>query len=148
MTEAFKDAVIEYLRPYEGNFNYENMLRDHIDISRFYLWVGEVPKYRAISGSTVLSSGCGSAGDLQVFLEMGASKAHGIEVSEGLADLARLRFQGAQFERRVEIVTYDGSILPYVDVGLSFWICRADTTGANNIPYCHSSIFPQPRSAT
>jgi len=115
MTEAFKDAVIEYLRPYEGNFNYGNMLRGHIDISRFHLWVGEVPKYRAISGSTVLSSGCGSAGDLQVFLEMGASKAHGIEVSEGLADLARLRFQGTQFERRVEIVTYDGSILPYVD---------------------------------
>jgi SAM-dependent methyltransferase len=113
MNEAFEDAVVEYMRPYEENFSYENMFRGHVDVSRFHLWLGEVERYKKVSGSTVLSSGCGSAGDLWVFLEMGALKAYGIEVSEKLARLARKRFQGTQSDHRAEIQVYSGSSLPY-----------------------------------
>lgn len=113
MTDAFKNAVIQYLKPFEGNFNYETMLSGHLDICRFHSWANEVSQYKEVTGSVVLSSGCGSAGDLFAFMEAGASKAYGIEVSDGLADLARKRFLGTRFEDFVQIDVYDGSVLPY-----------------------------------
>lgn len=114
--DAFRNAVIQFLKPFEGNFNYETMLNGHLDISRFYSWVNEVSQYKEVTGSVVLSSGCGSAGDLFVFMEAGASKAYGIEVSEGLADLARKRLLGTRFENFVQIAVYHGSVLPYDNV--------------------------------
>jgi SAM-dependent methyltransferase len=112
-SDIFRDAVQQYLSPYAANFNYANMLNGHLDISRFYGWVEDVARYREIVGSDVLCSGCGSAGDLMAFLQAGASRACGIEVDDGLADLARKRFVGTRFESVVAVQVYDGSTLPY-----------------------------------
>jgi SAM-dependent methyltransferase len=46
---------------------------------------------------------------------MGASQAHGIEVGQGVANLARMRFRGTPFEQKAKIVTFDGTFLPYAD---------------------------------
>ncbi len=68
-----------------------------------------------VSGASVLSSGCGSAGDLQVFLQRGSAVGYGIEVDLGLARLARQRFAGTEFEAQVQIDVYDGLTLPYAN---------------------------------
>lgn len=115
MTEPFVQAVKEYLKPYEGYFHYEVMLNDQLDTSRFEPWVRDVEQYRAVSGATVLSSGCGSAGDLLTFLHHGAVTGYGIEVDRGLARLARQRFAGSSAEAQVEIDVYNGLTLPYAD---------------------------------
>jgi SAM-dependent methyltransferase len=110
---VFEEAVEQYLKPYAGNFNYENMLDGHLDLSRFRRWVDQASQYRKVVGSTVLSSGCGSAGDLYAFMEAGARNAHGIEIDQDLAGLARKRFHGSPYDNAVEISVYDGLILPY-----------------------------------
>jgi SAM-dependent methyltransferase len=115
VTDQFVQAVKEYLRPYEGYFHYQVMLNNHVDISRFDPWVQEADRYHPVSGSSVLSSGCGSAGDLQAFLQHGAAAAYGIEVEPGLARLARQRFADTEFESQVQIEVYDGLTLPYAD---------------------------------
>ena len=46
-------------------------------------------------------------------MQAGASRVFGIEISDGLADLARLRFRGTGFEGAFEMRIYDGGILPY-----------------------------------
>ena len=109
----FRGAVEEYLKAYAGYFNYENMLHGHLDASRFYGWVEQASHYRKIAGSIVLSSGCGSGGDLLAFMEAGALKSCGIEVDGNLAALARKRFEGTDFQDTVEVQVYDGSVLPY-----------------------------------
>lgn len=43
--EAFKEALVKYLKLYEGAFNYQPLLTDHLDISRFYPWVDQVSGY-------------------------------------------------------------------------------------------------------
>ncbi len=113
VTEDFLRAVYAYLKPYEQFFHYQVLLNGHLDVSRFKPWVEQVNQYRVVSGSTVLSSGCGSAGDLLAFMQQGAARAHGIEVDYGLARLARLRFNNADFDRSVNIEIYDGLKLPY-----------------------------------
>ena len=112
-TNVFRQAVIDYLKPSEGNFNYEYMLDGHLDASRFEILVKQVEPYRPIAGSRVLSSGCGSAGDLWAFMRAGAARGFGIEVTDDLAQLARERFRGTEFEPAVQIDVYDGSVLPY-----------------------------------
>jgi ubiquinone/menaquinone biosynthesis C-methylase UbiE len=113
ISDTFKTAVIEYLKPYESSFNYPILLNGHLDISRFEDWIARVGSYRSIASSTVFSSGCGSAGDLMAFVRAGASKAYGIEVEASLADLGRQRFQGTQYQTAVQIDSYDGEVLPY-----------------------------------
>lgn len=115
MTDPFERAVKEYLKPYEGYFHYQVMLNDHMDISRFGQWVQEAGCHRAVGGASVFSTGCGSAGDLQAFLQQGAARAYGIEVEPGLARLARQRFAGTEFETQVHIDLYDGLTVPYAD---------------------------------
>lgn len=112
-TDPFRQAVIDYLKPSEGNFNYDYMLDGHLDASRFDVLVRQVEPYKSIAGSRVLSSGCGSAGDVWAFMRAGAARGFGIEVTDDLAQLARQRFRGTEFERLVQIDVYDGSILPY-----------------------------------
>jgi SAM-dependent methyltransferase len=112
-TDLFERAVKDYLRPYEDLFNYPALLNNHLDTSRFGSWVREAGWYRALTGVTVLSSGCGSAGDLLAFLQQGAAMAYGIEVDIGLARLARQRFVGTDFESAVHIDIYNGLTLPY-----------------------------------
>jgi SAM-dependent methyltransferase len=112
-TDLFERAVKDYLRPYADLFNYPTLLNNHLDTSRFGSWVREVGWYRALTGVTVLSSGCGSAGDLLAFLQQGAAMAYGIEVDIGLARLARQRFVGTDFESAVHIDIYNGLTLPY-----------------------------------
>lgn len=114
-TDLFELAIKDYLRPYEDLFNYQAMLNGHLDTSRFGPWAQEAGQYRALTGATVLSSGCGSAGDLLAFLEQGVIAAYGIEVDIGLARLARQRFAGTEFERAIHIDVYNGLTLPYAD---------------------------------
>ena len=114
-TDQFAQAVKDYLKPYEDLFNYQTLLNGHLDTSRFTPWTQEVGRYRTLTGAAVLSSGCGSAGDLLVFLQQGAAMAYGIEVDLGLARLARQRFVDTDFEPAVHIDVYNGLTLPYAD---------------------------------
>jgi hypothetical protein len=63
-TDPLVQAIKDYMRPHEGLFGYESMLYAHLDVARFGPWVQEAGQYRSLIGATVLSSGCGSAGDL------------------------------------------------------------------------------------
>lgn len=108
----FRSLVEEELADYRDDFNFENVVQNHLDISRFGPWIDQLSKFHPISGSHVFSSGCGSAGDLYTFMEWGAAAATGIEVDESLARLAKARFQATPFEELVSIQTYDGNILP------------------------------------
>jgi len=110
---AFKDAINEYYKPYEGQFNYENMVNGQLDYSRFYVIADEISNYYAMENAVVLSSGCGTAGDLYTFMEKGAKFTVGIETSHELAKLAYIRFAESPFASQVHLHVYDGSILPY-----------------------------------
>jgi SAM-dependent methyltransferase len=110
---TFRDAVIDYLSPYEGYFNYQTMLDGELDITRFGAWADLAGQFRPIAGATVLSSGCGSGGDLWAFLERGARRAYGIEVNRALSRLAGRRFAGTEYANRACIATYGGLTLPY-----------------------------------
>jgi len=112
---VFKLAVERYLTSCQGQFNYVNLLIEHLDYSRFYPWVEQVDSYHRVAGSTVLSAGCASAGDLYAFMERGARKACGVEVDKGLADLARFRFEISPYNNQFEISVYEGGNLPYPD---------------------------------
>lgn len=117
MNTAFKQAVEEYLEPSREQFNYTVLLNNHLDSSRFQPWIEQLAEYRSVEGARVLSSGCGSGGDLETFLKTGAAHATGIEVDSGLSSLAKKRFAGSAFEDRVEILTYAGDYLPLPDAG-------------------------------
>lgn len=112
MNLAFKEAVETYLSPVREQFNYQVLLNNHLDSSRFHPWIEQLSNYRTITGASVLSSGCGSGGDLESFLLYGASHVTGIEVDTGLSNLAHHRFAGTSSESQVEILTYDGYELP------------------------------------
>ncbi len=112
---VFRDAVVAYLKPHEGRFNYPAMLDGHMDLSRFQMIIGDLETYHSLQGARVLSSGCGSAGDLFVCLEKGASEVCGIEVVPDLVPLARKRFEGTPYEKSAKIVLHDGGALPYPD---------------------------------
>jgi SAM-dependent methyltransferase len=115
ITDGFRAAVDEYLRPYEGYFNYGTMRYSHVDIEHFRPFIEAVNQYRTVAGSTVLSSGCGSAGDLLTFMRYGAARVLGIEVDPGLAHLAQRRFAETEFKHAAEIDLYGGLQLPYKD---------------------------------
>lgn len=111
--DSFREAVEKHFAPHKGQFNYENLVRNHTDISRFHTWVDEVNAYRPVRGARVFSSGCGSAGDLQAFLERGAKEAYGVEVTEDMVRLAELRLAGKPFADCAHAKVYDGGKLPY-----------------------------------
>jgi SAM-dependent methyltransferase len=123
---SFETAVREYLKPYQGYFNYENMLNGHLDVTRFYDLMDVILAYHPITGVTVLSSGCSSGGDMQVFAERGAAKVYGVEVDANLARLAQLRFQEARLAHIAQADLYNGKSLPYAadcfDIVLSFHV--------------------------
>lgn len=112
-TTAFQEAARKYLSSAEGQFNYRIMLDSHLDSSRFFTWIDEISKYHSLSGAEVLSSGCGSAGNLLCFLQRGCAYACGVEVDTDLKTLADLRFESTEFRDRVEILTCDGDQTPY-----------------------------------
>jgi SAM-dependent methyltransferase len=113
VTERFRAAVEEHLRPYAGNFNHEVMLQGHLDVSRFVPWVQQVAEYHPVRDSVVLSSGCGSAGDLLAFMQAGASRAYGIETDDAIVRLARSRFEATPFASTVQLDCYAGDVVPY-----------------------------------
>lgn len=82
------------------------------DISRFDVWTNQVNDVKQIKNSVVLSSGCGSAGDLFYFINKGAKKVFGIETSVQNAILAKARLSDFP-SKKYKIDTYDGNILPY-----------------------------------
>ena len=98
-----------------SNLNYnQKKLRIHIntDISRFDNWINQVNDIKPIKNSIVLSSGCGSAGDLFYFLKKGSKQVFGIETSVQSAKLAKARL--SEFpSRKYKIDTYNGNKLPY-----------------------------------
>ena len=110
---TFLKALKEHYKQYEGNFNYENMLNAELDISRFYIFADQISNHFDLKGAIILSSGCGTAGDLFAFMDRGAKKTFGIETSHELAKLAYKRFEGTPYKPRVTIQVYDGYILPY-----------------------------------
>lgn len=112
---GFEEEVDAYTRPFLGTFGYEGTRRGHLDVSRFDAICAGIDRYRPIRGSVVLSSGCGSAGDLSVCLKMGADRVCGIEVDPGLHRLAQARFRDHSAADRVDLRQYDGRTLPYED---------------------------------
>jgi SAM-dependent methyltransferase len=112
---AFAEEVEAYVQPFVGTFGYEAVKNGHLDISRFYPICQMIAAYKSIAGSVVFSSGCGSAGDLAVCLELGAKQGYGIEVDEGLLKLAMARFQDSPVADRVDLRHYRGKELPYPD---------------------------------
>ena len=113
MMTMFEEALKEYLQPYEKDFNYQNMLQGHLDISRFSAWISQAADYRVIEGAHVLSSGCGSGGDLLAFMAAGAGFVNGIEVNLRLANLAKIRFSDTEYQSKASISMYDGNVLPF-----------------------------------
>lgn len=88
------------------------MLSAHLDNSRFFPWVQQLSVYKDPSNCRILSSGCGSGGDLFVFMESGAKSATGIEVDFRLAKLAKDRFKHSEFQKDFMISVYNGLNLP------------------------------------
>ncbi len=111
---SFEEQVREYLQPVAGSFAYEGMVENHLDIEKYRPWAEVINHYHPIDGADVFSSGCGSAGDLQVMHEKGAASVSGIEVEEKLAELARTRLRDAGVAS-FDISTYPGRELPYRD---------------------------------
>lgn len=91
-----------------------NYIRINSDISRFDVWTEQVNQIKSIHNSIVLSSGCGSGGDLYYFLKKGAKKVYGIETSKDLAFLANKRLDIFN-PKKFKIDVYDGARLPYRD---------------------------------
>lgn len=84
------------------------------NISRFEDWIERVDQIKPVKNSVILSSGCGSGGDLFYFLKKKPKKVYGIETQKGLAYLAKKRLSifGAS---KYKIDVYDGNNLPYPD---------------------------------
>ncbi|MHB0989222.1 MAG: class I SAM-dependent methyltransferase [Bellilinea sp.] len=124
--ENFEQAVKDYLKPYESNFNYETMLQGHLDASRFMPWLEQVNTYKPIKGARILSSGCGSGGDLYAFSLRNAKEIIGVEVDFQLARLAKLRLIPANLSIPSLLVDYAGGVLPLksgaVDIVLSLHV--------------------------
>jgi len=113
--KTFEDHVRDYLGDCQEQFNYEVLVKNHTDSSRFGPWVAQAGEYRPVKGAHVFSSGCGSGGDIATFLEQGADKVSGIEVEPGLVELAKKRFAGTEFEKKVTLNSYPGDFLPYAN---------------------------------
>jgi len=103
------------MQQFAGSFGYDDVKNWHLDVAHFYPICQTIAAYKPIIGSVVLSSGCGSAGDLAVCLELGAKRSFGIEVDEGLLRLATARFQDNPRADRVDLRHYQGKELPYPD---------------------------------
>jgi 2-polyprenyl-3-methyl-5-hydroxy-6-metoxy-1,4-benzoquinol methylase len=110
--DTFEKHVRHYLRSVEGAFSYESMVANHLDVDKYRPWGEIINSYHKIKDSDVFSSGCGSAGDLQIMHEMGAKSVTGVEVDEELANLARIRLKSAG-DIKFDISTYTGRELPY-----------------------------------
>jgi SAM-dependent methyltransferase len=89
-------------------------IKINTDISRFDVWTDQVNQIKTIKNSTILSSGCGTGGDIYYFLQKKAKKVYGIETSPGLAKLAKNRLSVFK-PTSYKIDIYDGNILPYSD---------------------------------
>lgn len=113
--DKFKADVEKYLAPHKNEFNYENLVNNHTDVDRFGTWISDLEKYTDFKDKTIFSSGCGSAGDLFLFMERGAKKVYGVEVDEGLVNLAISRFKNSKYNNQSEFKLYNGDVLPYPD---------------------------------
>lgn len=113
--EQFEKKVREKFEKYKNDFNYENLVNNHLDTARFQTWILDLERFIDIKDKTIFSSGCGSAGDLYEFLKRGAKKVYGVEVDQDLLDLAIARFKGTKYEKQVELSMYPGDILTYKD---------------------------------
>ena len=111
--DDFEKAVREMLKPIEGSYAFEEMVKNHLNTEKYRPWVEAMDAYRPVRGSVVLSSGCGSANDLVAFLDKGAARVCGVEVEAPLVKVAQLRFANDPRRDRVEIALYDGKSLPY-----------------------------------
>lgn len=111
--DDFEKAVRDLLKPIEGTFAYEEMVKNHLNTEKYRPWVEAIDAYKPVKGSTVLSSGCGTANDLVAFLDKGAARVCGVEVEADQVRVANLRFAKDERRDRVEVVYYDGRSLPY-----------------------------------
>jgi ubiquinone/menaquinone biosynthesis C-methylase UbiE len=111
--DDFEKTIRDLLKPIEGTFAYESMVQNHLNTDKFRPWVDLIDGYRSVQGSTVLSSGCGTANDLVAFLDKGAARVYGVEVEPDQVQVAHQRFAKDARRDRVEVVYYDGRTLPY-----------------------------------
>jgi len=105
-----------FLSP-KGSFRYNKKdgqlhIKINTDISRFEPWIAEVNSIKKIKNSMVLSSGCGSGGDLYYFLKYSPKKVYRIETTNDLANLAKARLSNFN-PKKYQIDIYDGNLLPY-----------------------------------
>ncbi len=113
MGPDFKQAVHEHLEQYRDWPDYDQFVLTYLDHDRFHILADEIEKFIPLKNATVLSSGCGTGGCMQAFLERHADRVVGLEVEENFVRLARLRFAGASFENKAQVDWYDGFDLPY-----------------------------------
>ncbi len=113
MGPDFKQAVHEHLEQYRDWSDYDQFVLTYLDHDRFHVLAEEIEKYISLKNATVLSSGCGTGGCMQAFLERNAARAVGVEVEENFVRLARLRFADGTFENKAQVDLYEGFDLPY-----------------------------------
>ena len=111
-SEEFFQGVRDYVGPYTGQFNYNDMLVAFSDKTRFYQLGTLINQYRQIQGSVILSTGCGFGGTLMAYTDQGSKMAVGVEVDPDYVRLAGIRIRS---QRRARIVCYDGDHLPFAD---------------------------------
>jgi len=107
--------VDAYVERFRGTFGHDAVRAGHLDTSHFGPICDTIEQVAPMRDRVVLSSGCGSAGDLAVCLERGAARVVGIEVDEDLVRLARARFADHPRAADVEIAHYQGRELPFED---------------------------------
>ncbi len=111
-SEEFLQGIRDYIGPYIGQFNYNEMTVAFSDKSRFYTQGAVIDEYHEIRNSVILSSGCGFGGTLMAYADLGAGLAIGAEVDPDYVRLAGLRIRS---QPCAGMVRYDGDSLPFAD---------------------------------
>jgi len=110
--EEYVQAIREYIGPYTGQFNYDEMQFAFVDKSRFYQQAEMLQMFHPVQGATVLSSGCGFGGGLLAYHDFGARLVVGVEVDPQYVELVSIRTRQLD---NVFIVYYPGASLPFPD---------------------------------
>ena len=108
-TDAFREAVVDYLRNEEGTSSYDQLRHTYLDTDRFERWVRVVEGHRPVEGADVLVSGCQSGGSLVAWWAGGARHVHGLDIDRALVDLATTRIAGLD---ACDAAIYDGRDIP------------------------------------
>lgn len=109
--KEYFDALEEYLAGAKNTSYYEGIRNCHLDISRFFGWIGYIKEFKEIENLTILDIGCGSGGMMIALSTLGA-KVSGIEVDRGLFSLGKIRLKKIN---NAQIILTDGKKIPFPD---------------------------------